>query len=232
MTTISGTQTAQGAANASALYQQLNGSASTQTATEASADRFLKLLVAQMQNQDPLSPMDNAQVTSQMAQINTVSGIEKVNESIQSMSSQFTQLQAMQGAQLVGQGVLVNGNRLAVGSDGSARASFDLAGAADSTKVEVLSASGRVVDTLDMGAETTGRHTFSWKPPVPTEGQTPIDTSNLTFRVVASSGAAQVGATPLMRDEIVAVSTANGSLSLDLASGKRMAYADVRAFAQ
>ena len=42
-------------------------------------DRFLKLLVAQMQNQDPLNPMDNAQVTSQMAQINTVSGIEKLN---------------------------------------------------------------------------------------------------------------------------------------------------------
>lgn len=232
MTTISGTPSAQGSANASALYQQLNGNGGTQTANEASADRFLKLLVAQMQNQDPLSPMDNAQVTSQMAQINTVSGIEKVNESIRAMSTQFTQMQAMQGAQLVGQGVLVNGNKLAIGSDGSARASFDLAGAADSTKVEVLSASGRVLDTIDLGAESTGRHGFSWKPPVPAEGQSPIDTSSLTFRVVASSGAAQVGVTPLMRDEIVAVSTANGSLSLDLASGRRMAYADVKAFAE
>ncbi|HQY08681.1 MAG TPA: flagellar hook capping FlgD N-terminal domain-containing protein, partial [Burkholderiaceae bacterium] len=62
------------------LYQKLNGSNSSQTATSEAADRFLKLLVTQMQNQDPLSPMDNAQVTSQMAQINTVSGIEKVNE--------------------------------------------------------------------------------------------------------------------------------------------------------
>ena len=43
------------------------------------SDRFLKLLVAQMQNQDPLNPMDNAQVTSQMAQINTVTGIDKLN---------------------------------------------------------------------------------------------------------------------------------------------------------
>ncbi|MGY0195466.1 flagellar hook assembly protein FlgD [Leptothrix sp. BB-4] len=229
MTTTTGTTSTSGSA---ALYSQLNGSGSTKTATEASADRFLKLLVAQMQNQDPLSPMDNAQVTSQMAQINTVSGIEKVNESIQSMSSQFTQLQAMQGAQLVGQGVLVNGNKLAIGSDGSARASFDLAGASDATKVEVLSASGRVVGTVDMGAEASGRHTFSWTPPAPAEGQSPIDTSNLTFRVVATNGAAQVGATPLTRDEIVAVSTANGSLSLDLASGKRMAYADVKAFAE
>ena len=49
------------------------------TTNAGSEDRFLKLLVAQMQNQDPLNPMDNAQVTSQMAQINTVSGIEKLN---------------------------------------------------------------------------------------------------------------------------------------------------------
>jgi flagellar basal-body rod modification protein FlgD len=229
MTTTTGTNAT---SNSAAVYAQLNGSTTGKTATEASADRFLKLLVAQMKNQDPLSPMDNAQVTSQMAQINTVSGIEKVNESIQSMSSQFTQLQAMQGAQLVGQGVLVNGNRLAIGSDGSARGSFDLDGAADATKVEVLSASGRVVGTVDMGAETSGRHSFSWTPPAPADGQTPIDTSNLSYRVVASHGSAQVGVTPLMRDEVVAVSTASGSLSLDLASGKRLAYADVKAFAQ
>jgi flagellar basal-body rod modification protein FlgD len=229
MTTTTGTNAT---SNSAAVYAQLNGSTTGKTATEASADRFLKLLVAQMKNQDPLSPMDNAQVTSQMAQINTVSGIEKVNESIQSMSSQFTQLQAMQGAQLVGQGVLVNGNKLAMGSDGSARASFDLAGAADSTKVEVLSAAGRVIDTVDMGAESTGRHAFKWTPPTPAEGQPPIDTSNLTFRVVATSGATQVSASPLMRDEIVAVSTSGGSLSLDLASGTRMAYGDVKAFAE
>ncbi|MEO7151273.1 MAG: flagellar hook capping FlgD N-terminal domain-containing protein, partial [Burkholderiaceae bacterium] len=57
------------------------------TSNEAgSADRFLKLLVAQMQNQDPLNPMDNAQVTSQMAQINTVNGIEKLNTTVQGLS--------------------------------------------------------------------------------------------------------------------------------------------------
>ena len=52
--------------------------------TTITADRFLKLLVAQMQNQDPLNPMDNAQVTSQMAQINTVTGIDKLNTTLPS----------------------------------------------------------------------------------------------------------------------------------------------------
>ena len=78
------------------------------------SDRFLKLLVAQMQNQDPLNPMDNAQVTSQMAQINTVTGIEKLNTTVQGLNGQFVQLQALQGASLVGRDVIVAGNRCSV----------------------------------------------------------------------------------------------------------------------
>ena len=63
----------------------LNKSTATAEAdpNTASADRFLTMLVTQLKNQDPLNPMDNAQITSQMAQINTVTGLEKVNESIQ-----------------------------------------------------------------------------------------------------------------------------------------------------
>jgi flagellar basal-body rod modification protein FlgD len=70
-----------------------------------SADRFLTMLVTQLQNQDPLNPMDNAQITSQMAQINAVTGLEKVNASVQALGTQLLQMQAMQGAALVGRDV-------------------------------------------------------------------------------------------------------------------------------
>ena len=110
--------------------------------TTVTADRFLKLLVAQMKNQDPLSPMDNAQVTSQMAQINTVSGIEKLNNTVAGLATQFTQLQAIQGASLVGHDVVVPGNGLqitnAVGEGG-----FELTAPADQVKVEILSPAER-----------------------------------------------------------------------------------------
>jgi flagellar basal-body rod modification protein FlgD len=65
-----------------------------------------------MQNQDPLNPMDNAQITSQMAQINTVSGIEKLNTSVPASTASFVQLQALAGASLVGHDVTLAGNRL------------------------------------------------------------------------------------------------------------------------
>lgn len=220
------TTSVSGSSDAASLYQQFNGSSTTPSATSEAADRFLKLLVTQMKNQDPLSPMDNAQVTSQMAQINTVSGIEKVNESIQSMNSQFLQMQALQSASLVGKGVLVSGNALAVEEGtGTGQAAFDLTGAADSVKVEVLNGAGRVVDTLDLGAETSGRHAFEWTAP---EGL--ADTTGLRFRVVATRGTQTVTATPLMRDTVQSVSTSGSTLTLQLAGGNSVAYSDVKAF--
>jgi flagellar basal-body rod modification protein FlgD len=91
-----------------------------------SADRFLKLLVTQLKNQDPLNPMDNAQITSQMAQINTVSGIDKLNTTVASLGTQMLQSQALQGAALVGHDVTIVGDGLSI-SGGVGVAGFELA---------------------------------------------------------------------------------------------------------
>jgi flagellar basal-body rod modification protein FlgD len=190
---------------------------------EASADRFLKLLVAQMQNQDPLSPMDNAQVTSQMAQINTVSGIEKLNASVQGLSGQFVQMQALQSAALVGHDVVVPGDLLSI-SEGHGEGGFEIANAADSVKVEVLAASGQVLDTIDLGAQSSGQHSFGWP------AGTADDSSGLRFRVVAKSGATKLVVAPLMRDRVDAVSTNGGALTLNLHRAGDVPYASVKAF--
>ena len=75
---------------------------------------FLKLLVTQLQNQDPTSPVDSSQMTSQLAQINTVSGIAQLNTSLTSLSSQLTAGQQTQAALLIGTNVLAPGNAVAV----------------------------------------------------------------------------------------------------------------------
>jgi flagellar basal-body rod modification protein FlgD len=203
----------------------ISGSSAVQTKDEAgSADRFLKLLVAQMQNQDPLNPMDNAQVTSQMAQINTVNGIEKLNTTVQGLSGQFMQMQAMQGAALVGHDVIVEGNAIDMSAEGVGQGGFDLAGPADSVKVDVLNSAGRVVDTLDLKAQDSGRHSFNWDP-------AKNDTSDsYTFRVTALSGSAPVTSTSLMRDMVSAVSTGGDSLQLELVRSGTTPYAKVKAF--
>jgi flagellar basal-body rod modification protein FlgD len=127
----------------------------------ASADRFLKLLVAQMQNQDPLNPMDNAQVTSQMAQINTVNGIEKVNTALQGLSTQFMQLQVMQGTGLVGRDVVVPGDHVAL-ADGVGRGAFELGGSVNAVKIEFKTTTGQLLGAMEMGPQRSG--VVSWLP--------------------------------------------------------------------
>ena len=207
-------------------YTALNGStaAATPTANEAgSSDRFLKLLVTQMQNQDPLNPMDNAQITSQMAQINTVSGVEKLNTTVESLNAQFTSLQALTGASLVGRDVTLQGNKLSI-ADGHGVGGFDLASTADHVKVEVLSPAGRVVDTLDLGAQSAGRHGFDWTASKGAAG------NGYTFRITATAGAAAVSSTALMRDRVESVNTDGTSLVLQTQNNGPIAYRDVKAF--
>ena len=203
----------------------INGTSSTATsATDAagSQDRFLKLLVTQLQNQDPLSPMDNAELTSQIAQINTVSGINTLNTTVQGLSSQFLQMQSLQGASLVGKNVIVPGNKLDI-ADGAAQGGFELTSAADAVKMEVLSPAGQVLDTVALGAQSSGLHSFDWA------AGSYTNTSGLTFRITATSGATTLTSTALMRDKVDAVSTSGSALQLELDRSGTVDYSTVRA---
>lgn len=191
------------------------------TDAAGSQDRFLKLLVTQLQNQDPLSPMDNAQLTSQLAQINTVSGIATLNTSVQALSSSFLQMQSLQGASLIGKDVVVPGNKLDIAA-GVGQGGFELTTAADNVKVEVLSSAGHVLDTLQLGAQSAGVHGFNWA-----AGNYDAS-SGLSFRVSAASGATPLSSTALMRDTVSAISTSGNELTLELQKGGSVAYSTVR----
>ncbi len=197
----------------------------TTSPTDAS-DRFLKLLVTQMQNQDPLNPMDNAQVTSQMAQINTVTGIDKLNTTITNMSTNMTQMQLMQGASLVGHAVLMEGNKLAVDSTtGKASGAYELSAAATNVRVDIMDAAGNIIGNVSASGKAAGRQGFDWTPPTGTSASA----SGLTFKVTATSAGKTSTATPLMSDLVDAVSTTNGSLTLELRNSGTTAYSKVKA---
>ncbi len=214
MTTITGT-------NASAAA---GGSATPQLTNAADmSDRFLKLLVTQLKNQDPLNPMENAELTSQMAQINTVAGIDKLNTTMQSMNQGFNQMQMLQGANLVGRSVLLDGNNLVVGDDGKAFGGYELNSAASSVRIEVLNAAGVVVDTINHTDKGTGRQGFEWTAP------SGASTNGLTFKVTANTGGTSVAAKPLTFDAVTAINNTSGTLTLELSSGKQMPYNQVRA---
>ena len=206
----------------------INGSSgATTTASSATpddgSDRFLKLLVAQMQNQDPLNPMDNAQVTSQMAQINTVTGIEKLNTTMAGMSTSMASMQMLQGSSLVGRGVLFEGNQLFVNSEGKASAGYDLEAAASTVRIDVVNSSGTVIDSFTETGKAAGRQGFEWTPPAG------IATSGLKFQVTATTNGKAVNATPMMGSAVSAVNTNDGRLNLELANGSTIPYSQVKA---
>ncbi len=190
----------------------------------AMQDRFLKLLVAQINSQDPMNPMDNAQMTSQMAQINTVNGIQQLNQTLTSMSAQFSAMQVLQGSSMVGQNVLTAGTTLTPdASTGVASAAFDLAGAADKVSVDILSPSGQVLDSVNMGTLAAGRHNFDWNT------SSYQGTGNVSYRVTATMGQKPVTTTPLVQEKVLSVGAVNGALSIQLQSGRSVNYSDIAA---
>ena len=203
--------------SASSASSVVNTGASSSTAlsdANASQDRFLKLLVAQLNNQDPMNPMDNAQMTSQMAQINTVSGIQQLNETMKSMAAQLTALQALQGTSMIGHDVLVKSNTLSI-DGGKAKGSVELGGQADNVKVEILSPSGQVLETINLGAQTAGRHAFEW------DASSYNSTTPPTFKVTATIAGKNVATTALARDTVVSI----GSNGIEL-KGRAPVYYD------
>jgi len=203
------------------------GSTTTASRTSSSdpaemQDRFLKLLVAQINSQDPLNPMDNAQMTTQMAQINTVNGIQELNTTMKSMAAQFTSMQVLQGAALVGHDVLIGGSQLVL-QDGVGRGAIDLEGNADNVRVEILNKSGQIIDTLAAGSLEAGRHDFAW------DASAYPGVSDVNVRVVATRAGKPIEATPLVRNTVVSVGSENGTMQVRLFGRDPIAYSDIRA---
>ncbi len=190
-----------------------------QTNSIASQDKFLKLLIAQLQAQDPLNPMDNAQMTTQLAQISTVEGINKLNTSVTSMLDQLGAVDQLNATSMIGHTVLVEGDRmeLSYDDDGAAVAGggITLAGNASSVRVEVRDANDNLVDTIDLGDLDAGNHVFTW------DGQSSagatMTAGTYHFNVVANNNGTEVKATELNFGRVDAVlRDANGTLQLSL----------------
>jgi flagellar basal-body rod modification protein FlgD len=197
-------------------------SATGQTSAKEQTDRFMKLLVAQLNNQDPMNPMDNAQMTSQIAQINTVSGIQEVNDSIKSMATQFASLQMMQGASMIGREVLTEDSKLAI-NGGVGKGAIDLSGSADKVTVQILSSGGQVLDTLNLGPMAAGRNNFEWN------AANYSGTGAPSFKVSASSGAQPVSTTSLARSTVESISSDANGMNLTVKGGGVVAYSAIKA---
>lgn len=222
MTTTSSIST-----TAQALIDGTNGTATAKarSTTGEAQDRFLKLLTTQLKNQDPLNPMDNAQMTSQLAQISTVDGIEKLNATLQKLLSSSVDGEAMQAAALVGHQVMVAGNGLQLGDSGAV-GGIALTAGADQVIVTVKDPNGLVMRTLvleDLGA---GTHNFAW------DGKTDAGAQAVNGRygisAVASRGTEKAAAETLELAAVTNINRSTQGVTLDLGHLGLVRLSDVR----
>ncbi|MDM0042934.1 flagellar hook assembly protein FlgD [Variovorax dokdonensis] len=216
-----------------------NAASAAASATSVSSSdneqRFLKLLVTQLNNQDPLNPMENAELTSQLAQMSTVSGIEKLNETLSGLVNQTGSNQVLQAASLIGYHVLSPGSTLttqatADGEEPAAQAfAVQLPGTASDVQIKIVDASGKTVRTIDAGTLNEGVNAITWDGKDDL-GQA-VPAGQYSFNVAATNGSSAVSATALTFAQVAAVKQGtDGGVTLELVSGKSIGLSDVRMY--
>jgi flagellar basal-body rod modification protein FlgD len=208
----------------------------TGTSAQSLSNTFLKLLVAQMNNQDPLNPVDNSQITSQMAQISTVTGISSLNSTVSQLVADLQQSQAVQSTQLAGHTVLVPGSSLTLAATSSSAAGstptlaayggFSLPQAADSVKVTVKDSTGATVRTINLGGLGAGVQDFSWDGTTDSGAQSAA--GSYSYSVSAKAGAQSVTATAYSALQVVGVAPqSDGSVQLLLSNGSQVGFGSI-----
>jgi flagellar basal-body rod modification protein FlgD len=217
MTAIAGTDSSNVYASlglTSSTPTNTNGSDSALSATNAMLNEqdFLKLMTVQLKDQNPLQPISNSEFYSQIAQFSTVAGIDKLNQTFTSLSSQLTSSQSLQAASLIGHGVLVQGSNAQLTSSGLFGA-VEVPSSGD-VKVQIKDASGAVVSTLDLGTQASGTLPFSWNGTDASGNVLPTGAYSISATV--SSGSGELAATTDVAAEVQSVSIGSSGLVLNL----------------
>lgn len=129
---------------------------------ELGKNEFLNLLVAQLNNQNPLEPQSNGEFIAQLAQFSQVEGIEKLNTSMGSLLSGYQSSQALQASSLVGRKVIIPTDKAVVDTSESFKASMVLPTSSSNVYVNVYDNAGTVVSRINMGEQAAGNVSFIW----------------------------------------------------------------------
>jgi flagellar basal-body rod modification protein FlgD len=142
--------------------KKLTDASATTRKTQLGQEDFLKLMTAQLSNQDPFQPQSNDQMIAQMAQFSTVSGITQMNATMTNISTQIAENRIATAANFVGKTVLVPGNIALADDSGAISGAIDLPSSATSVIVQIAKENGELVKSIELGANAAGLVGFDW----------------------------------------------------------------------
>lgn len=173
---------------------------------------FMKLMIAQMKNQDPTKPLDGQEYLGQLAQFSTLNSIQELQKSFDTLAQSLMSIQTGQATNLVGKQVLTPSDRGYYSPGQPLSGQVTLPGNVSNLTLKVYSASGQLVNTVNMGSRSAGQADFSLDSQAMSAG---------VYRVVAEGtldGKAQQFTTQIWnRVESVSVGQSGQSSSLKLA---------------
>ena len=207
------------------LLASVNGTKSASDKTNEAQDRFMTLLVTQMKNQDPLNPLDNAQVTSQLAQLSTVTGIDKMNDTLETFMANMQSSQSLQMSNLIGHDVLVEGNDLSFDGTGG-YFGVELPTSTDDLTITINDAAGKQIREITLGKQSEGILPLSWDG-FGDDG-TQVEAGNYSFSVSANVAGEPIAATTLSLTQVNSISKNGTGITLNLNNADTVTSDDLK----
>jgi flagellar basal-body rod modification protein FlgD len=176
---------------------------------------FLTLMLAQLQNQDPTSPVDSNQFLSQLASLSEVQGITQLNTSFSSLSNSLVSSQALQASSLLGhQALVASSTGTLTSAGGTLSGAVSVPQTSSQVTLNITNSTGVLVRSLNLGAQPAGMANFSWNGQTSNGSQAPAGTYTLNAQVAGVSGGTAV--TTLVNGTVDSVTMGSGSTGLTL----------------
>ena len=185
---------------------------------------FLELMIAQINNQDPLDPAKNEDFVAQLAQFSSVEGIQNLNESMADMASSIRAGLTLDAAGLVGRSVMAPTELLAFGGE-PVTGAVTLDTSSQNVIVEVTHPSGELVRQIDLGPQQAGTLRFQWNGT--SDAGAPVDAGVYRVRAYSEGGGDAQTYPVTLPDRVVSVSVANANAVANLASGKAVSISEI-----
>jgi len=204
----------------------------TQAAPEGDASKlgletFLKLMVTQLNNQDPFKPMENGEFLGQIAQFGSVTGLDKLNAQMADLSTSLTSGQALQAGGMIGRQVLVPGSYAALQTGGSVDGQVELEDGITQVQMRVYTQAGQLVREMPLNASQDGTLKFKWDG-LDEQGQA-ASAGIYEVRISGQLGDREVELNPEMHATVESVNlSALGGLTLNLSGLGPVPFNDVK----
>ncbi len=203
-------------------------SASGKSRDELGQEDFLRLLVAQLKNQDPVNPVENNEFLSQIAQFSMVSGIEGLGTSFGGMETNLFANQAMQSAQLVGKEVLVDNANIAFTSGDSVHGLLNVDSTVFNLNIQVREEAGGLIRTISLGTAKPGSHEILWDGT--DESGEPAASGSYVLEAVAEIDGTPVSIPVQLFQRVASASIdhSSGNVSLNLGNAESVSFNQVQ----